>query len=249
MDVYISDSKERKEAITRDFSGKRKLVPTKMPLDIIFENDEFLALNKEYGISLHPGKGERNRATLIEGLMYYGNQNEFEPFLVHRLDRNTSGVLLVAKKREFSRYLSELISGRNIKKEYICLVVGKIVEKMVINSPIDEKEAETEILDTKYIEYRDKIFSLANVRIGTGRKHQIRKHLKSIDHPILGDDDYGDRTLNRDFRKYGLKRPFLHCSRMSFYDDRSGDNIIIEANLSDDLNVFLRHIENNEEEL
>jgi len=232
-------SKEKKDAISRNFEGKRKLTPTEMDIEVIYENDNFMAINKKTGVSIHPGKGERNRATLIEGLMYYGEKKGFEPFLVHRLDRNTSGVLIVAKNRNYSRILSEIISGRNIKKEYICMVFGKIEKNRVIDIPLDEKNARTVIEKVDVFGYMEYEFSLCGVYISTGRKHQIRRHLNLVEHPILGDERYGMRELNRILSRNGLKRPFLHCSRMSFYDEKANENIVISAPMAEDLRSFV----------
>lgn len=222
----------------------KELKPTKMKLDIIYEDEIIIAINKPAGVPVHPGKNV-NKPSLIEGLKYYGEKNNFEPFLVHRLDKETSGALIVAKKRNIARELSELLALKDVEKIYTALVYGK-AKDMVIDQPVDNKEAKSLIKVQKY--YRillDKeiiMVTLLEVSIETGRKHQIRKHLSSNEFPIVCDNDYGNFRLNRSFaKKYNLKRHFLHCKKMAF--DFLGKHYEISAPLSDDLQKVLKSIE------
>uniref|UniRef100_A0A7C5U8H0 Pseudouridine synthase n=1 Tax=Fervidobacterium nodosum TaxID=2424 RepID=A0A7C5U8H0_9BACT len=222
----------------------KELKPAKMKLDIIYEDETILVINKPAGVSVHPGKNV-NKPSLIEGLKYYGEKNGFEPFLVHRLDRDTSGVMIIAKDRNTARELSELISSRNVEKKYIALVFGK-ASNMVIEEPIDDQYAKTIVKPIKhfktYLNGERTELSLLEVEIETGRKHQIRKHLALKEFPIVCDKDYGDFRLNRQFtKKYELKRHFLHCKRMKF--SYNGKEYDINAPLSEDLQKVIKLIE------
>ncbi len=216
-----------------------ELRSAKMKLNIIYEDDAILALNKPSGISVHPGKNT-NKPSLIEGLKYHGEKFGFEPFLVHRLDKETSGVLIVAKNRNIARELSELISSRDVEKYYVTLAFGKI-SKMKIDDSIDGQEAISIITPTKVYKTPFGDVTLVRVKIETGRKHQIRIHLASKGFPIVCDNDYGDFRLNREFTKrYGLKRQFLHCESMIF--SFGGKQYDIHAPLSDDLSNVLKFL-------
>jgi len=225
-------------------SDKKDLTPVPMKLDIIHENDNYLVLNKPPGVAIHPGKGV-HVATLIEGLLYYGQEQRFEPFLVHRLDKDTSGLLIVAKNREAARVLTEMFKGRNVEKEYIALVKGVPENNLKITIPLDGQEAVSEIVSVKPL----KNVSLLRVKIHTGRKHQIRRHLSQIGFPVVGDDTYGDRQFNREFRKkYALKRHFLHSYRMKFFDPWTEEEKDLKAPLTEDLLNVLMLLEERSDE-
>lgn len=218
----------------------RSLEPQPMELDIIFENDRYLVLNKPAGIPIHPGKGV-HVVTLIEGLMYYSNKKGFMPHLVHRLDKQTSGVLIVAKDVESARVLGRLFKDRKVKKIYICLVKGVMKKKEgIVNEPIENQEALTEYVVLK--NYDD--VSLLKVIPYTGRKHQIRKHMFFINHPVVGDNLYGDKEFNKQFkRKYGLKRFFLHCEEISFFDPWEMKKVRFKSPFPEDLSKVLSLLE------
>ncbi|MCD6551145.1 RluA family pseudouridine synthase [Thermotoga sp.] len=225
-------------------SEKKDLTPVPMKLDVLHENDNYLALNKPPRVAIHPGKGV-HVATLIEGLLYYGQKRGFEPFLVHRLDKDTSGLLIVAKSREAARTLTEMFRGRNVEKEYIALVKGVPESNLKITIPLDDQEAVSEIVSVQPM----KNVSLLRVRIHTGRKHQIRRHLSQIGFPIVGDNTYGDKHFNRDFRKkYALKRHFLHSYRMRFFDPWFKEEKDLKAPLTEDLLNVLALLEERSDE-
>ncbi|MBO8161972.1 MAG: RluA family pseudouridine synthase [Thermosipho sp. (in: Bacteria)] len=230
--------KENLENYNRELNNSIK--PIKMNLEIIYEDEDILVLNKKAGIPLHPGKGV-HVATLIEGLLYYGQQNNFEPRLVHRLDKHTSGILIVAKNVNAARELGKIISTREISKEYITLVVGKIDKTGKIDSSLDGKNSLTIFKVKNYFKTKLGYFSLVEVNLKTGRKHQIRRHFSNIGHPVVGDDIYGNKKLNREFKRlYGLKRYFLHCKKMGFiYKNKK---IVVEAPLAKDLELTLNKL-------
>jgi len=234
----------RNEDLSKYSRNYKEPRSTNMKLDILFEDDEIIVINKHAGVSVHPGKN-LGKPSIIEGLKYYGEKKSFEPFLVHRLDKETSGVLIVAKNRQVARELGEIISSRFVEKEYVAMVFGRI-ERQKIDTPIDSMQAKTIVrpakrfntkLEGKWVE-----LTLLDVKIETGRKHQIRKHLSAKGFPIVCDNDYGDFRLNRAFsKKYGLKRQFLHCKRMalSFH----GKSYEFISKLSEDLQMVLNALE------
>lgn len=202
--------------------------------DIIFENEIFLAINKPAGFAVHGGEGHSDDVILKGVYKYLGYSNsslKFAPTPVHRLDIDTSGILIFAKNYEFLRAFNELQRLRKIHKEYLTLVGGEFCQReMKINLRVIrrdrpskmaiEKEGETIV---HHISSSDKflseigIFSLLGVEIKTGRTHQIRSHLMQAGFPIIGDSLYGDNRINIWARKrLGLKRQFLHSSGMRF---------------------------------
>lgn len=243
--VWLPGEKKAKEYIRRKSSGKRELKAVPMVLDIIMEDSNLLVINKEAGVSVHPGTGEETRATLIEGLMYYAQQRGFEPYLVHRLDRNTSGVLLISKKRPLARRLSQLIAKKDVYKEYTVLFVGKADHYFVCELPIEDKTALSRISPVRHYVLDDdpsQWLTLASVVIETGRKHQIRRQLAQSGYPVAGDDKYGNREINHRLSPLGLKRQFLHCSKMSFYDEEQKKDYQFTADLKPELTGFLKKL-------
>lgn len=223
---------------SRDYT---ELKPVSMKLDIIYEDTRLMAVNKPAGVSVHPGKNV-SKPSLVEGLMYYAQKNGFEVFLVHRLDKETSGVLVVAKDRNAARVLSELISSRFVLKKYVALVFGKISSPRSIDKPVDGQEALTKITPLRQYRWNasgvEQHLTLLDVEIETGRKHQIRKHLAGIGTPIVCDAQYGDFKLNRLFSKqFGLRRHFLHCKLLAF--EFEGKRYEFEAGLPKDLTMVL----------
>ncbi|ABR30780.1 pseudouridine synthase [Thermosipho melanesiensis] len=239
--LEIGDEIEIKEETTKYNREKNnQIIPIKMDFEILYEDENLLIINKPAGIPIHPGKGT-HIATLIEGLMYYGKEHNFTPYLVHRLDKHTSGVFVVAKNVNTARELNEIISSRAVEKVYTTLCVGEMKKSEVIKIPLDGKNAVTIYEKQKQFKSGLGYFSLLRVQIKTGRKHQIRKHLSLIGHPVIGDDLYGDKKLNRKFKqKYALKRYFLHCSMMLlYYNDKE---IRINAPLPNDLKDVLKNL-------
>lgn len=246
VSVWLPSDKTMKERIKRNTEGKRELKPVDMDLDIIMEDEDLMAINKDAGISVHPGTGEENRATLIEGLMSYGQKNDFDPYLVHRLDRDTSGVLLISKKRSLARRLSKLIADKNVYKEYTVLFSGKVTEEFVCNGSIDDKWAVSRVYPLTLYTLKNaskEWFTLAKVVIESGRKHQIRRHLSESGYPVAGDDKYGNREINHKLSSLGLKRQFLHCSKMSFFDMEREKEYYLKASLKEDLKSFLNKLQ------
>ena len=214
-------------------------------LPVLFEDEALLALDKPSGIAVHGGSGVAHG--VIESLRSMRPEARFLE-LVHRLDRETSGVLLVAKKRASLVALHEMMRTRDMDKRYLVAVKGRFRNEMQrvkaalakrttasgekhVTVSEDGQEAETVFRRLA----RGERFSLLEAELLTGRTHQIRVHLAHLKHPVLGDERYGDFELNKALRKEGLKRMFLHAARLSFAHPLTGDALVIESELPADL--------------
>ena len=192
---------------------------------IIYEDDDFLAINKPTGIAVHGGSGVK--VGIIESMRAAKPEARFLE-LVHRLDKDTSGCLLIAKKRSALRFLQDRFRQHKMKKKYLALVKGNVknksyhVELALLKStlPSGERivrvntEGKEAISDFNIIA-SSKIASLYEVVIKTGRTHQIRVHAQSLGHPVAGDEKYGDDEFNQKMKSHGLKRMFLHAERLT----------------------------------
>ncbi|MCX7110103.1 MAG: 23S rRNA pseudouridine(955/2504/2580) synthase RluC [Proteobacteria bacterium] len=217
---------------------------------ILHEDDDFLVVNKPAGMAVHGGSGLSYG--IIEGLRALRPQAKFLE-LVHRLDRETSGCLLIAKKRSALRHLHEMFrEDHQVKKTYIALLSGVWARKsLLVDAPLkknilqsgermvkvakDGKPARTEFRRLR------KFASATLVEASplTGRTHQIRVHALSIGHPIACDERYGDVAQNLEFRKMGLKRLFLHASELAFAHPRDNRPFQIKAPLEHELQEFV----------
>lgn len=223
-----------------------------LPLDIIYEDEDFAIINKDAGINTHPTPGEDGRkGTLVNALLYHFKSlgirtdespektqhgssiiNGVErPGIVHRLDKDTSGLIMIAKNDKSMHALQLKIAKRTISKTYLALVIGKVkdsewyIESYIGRDPYDRKRMTTKdpinpkIAKTKFYNkgiIHDK-YSLLEVDLLTGRTHQIRVHLASIGHPIIWDKIYGNTKMNLTIEEeYGLKRQWLHAWKLSF---------------------------------
>ena len=218
---------------------------------IHYENENFMLLNKPYGISVHSGTNQE--VDFLSSLRKSQNNNDLS--LVHRLDKNTSGCLLVSKNYQVASALGKELMNKNIRKKYYALLIGvlekEIIEieskiekntkhqKMIVNEN-DGREAYTKItLLQKY-----KSFSFVEIEIETGRTHQIRVHTSSIGHPVVGDSKYeilNSKTINK---QLNLKRLFLHAYYLSFYYGKKYEFIL---DLPDDLKEVLSIVEKDNE--
>ncbi|MGD9662184.1 MAG: 23S rRNA pseudouridine(955/2504/2580) synthase RluC [Porticoccaceae bacterium] len=211
---------------------------------ILFENDELLVINKPSGLAVHGGSGVN--LGLIEALR--ATRPEMTLELVHRLDRGTSGCLLVAKKKAALRHLQRQLRDHSVEKVYLALVDGSWPKGLdVMDAPLSKttntsgekfvranKDGKRALTRFK-VRKRHTGMSLLEVTLETGRTHQIRVHCQLAGHPLLGDDKYGNDERNTEMRRLGLKRLFLHAYRLSFSLPSSGERISVEAPLPDDL--------------
>ncbi|KLO23550.1 pseudouridine synthase [Marinitoga sp. 1197] len=220
---------------------EEKILPRPLDFEIIFEDKNIIAINKPAGVSVHPGKNEE-KVTIIEGVLYY-SKGEFEPHLVHRLDKHTSGVLVIAKNKQVARELTDIIKGRDITKKYYALVLGKLKGKNnKLESVFEDKKALLfyDVVDNYKIENTD--LSFVDVEIKTGRKHQIRKQFAEIKSPVAGDNKYGNFEINKKLKRLiGLKRYFLHSYFLEFIYKNKRYTLI--SNLTPDLKKVLDRLD------
>jgi 23S rRNA pseudouridine955/2504/2580 synthase len=217
-------------------------------LPVLFEDDAFLAIDKPSGIAVHGGSGVAHG--VIESLRSMRPQARYLE-LVHRLDRETSGVLLVAKRRAALTALHDAIRTRAVDKRYLVGVSGRFRNEMQrvraalakrtladggkhVSVSDSGQEAETVFRRLE----RGPEFSLLEAELLTGRTHQIRVHLAHLKHPVLGDDKYGDFELNKRLRKEGLKRMFLHAASLALRHPATGEALRLESPLPRDLRAF-----------
>ena len=227
--------------------------PEALPLVRLYEDDDIVVVDKPAGMVVHPAAGHAG-GTLVNALLYHVNGlsglgGEARPGIVHRLDRGTSGVMIVAKHDRAHRELARQFHDREVGKEYVALVWGTPRAGRLLASAIGRdarhrhrmssrspraKAATTRIVAVEPI----RGVSLVRVSIGTGRTHQIRVHLSEAGHPVVGDVVYGGvrkKVPAHLTALVGLDRPFLHAARLSFTHPTTGQPMIFEAPLSQDL--------------
>ena len=223
---------------------------------LLMEDEALLAIDKPAGVAVHGGSGVS--FGVIEQLRQARPQARFLE-LVHRLDRETSGILLVARKRSALKHLQDQFRERETGKTYLALVVGDWPDKLkVIDSPLHKylladgerrvkvvgKDDPDGMKSVTLVQVRQRLagFTLLEVTIKTGRTHQIRVHLASQGHPIAGDDKYGDFDRNKALQKRGLRRMFLHAWRLQFNHPSSGERLELLAPLPSELDSFVHHV-------
>ncbi|MDH5437033.1 MAG: 23S rRNA pseudouridine(955/2504/2580) synthase RluC, partial [Gammaproteobacteria bacterium] len=239
-------------------STENKHVPSGKALEwiddsILYEDNHLLILNKPSGVAVHGGSGLSHG--VIEALRA---KRPDAPYLelVHRLDRETSGCLMIAKRRSMLRRLHELLRGSGLDKTYMTLLKGQwqkgrckidlSLQKNTLRSgervvTVDESGKSSLSLFDPVTIYKEA--SLMRVELYTGRTHQIRVHAQHSGHPVAGDERYGDREFNKMMRKSGLKRLFLHAHSLSFVLEEPRKEIDVSAPLPDDLRAVLDRLE------
>jgi 23S rRNA pseudouridine1911/1915/1917 synthase len=230
------------------------LEPENIPLEILYEDEEILAVNKPVGMVVHPAVGHPN-GTFVNALLYHCRElqtagfNDLRPGIVHRLDKDTSGVLVAAKTLAMHALLVDLFLNRSIEKHYLAVCVGnpgnKTIDAPIGRHPLRRKEmavveerGRTALSHCKTLKIKDQL-SLVDIHLVTGRTHQIRVHMKHINTPILGDSVYGSTSANQ---KHGVARQLLHAHTIQFQHPRTGQPIALEAPLTSDflkwMNIF-----------
>jgi 23S rRNA pseudouridine1911/1915/1917 synthase len=234
--------------------------PEALPLEIVYEDSDLVVVNKPAGMVVHPAAGHA-RGTLVNALLHRitdlsGVGGELRPGIVHRLDRGTSGLIVVAKNDSAHNELARQFQDREVEKEYIALVWGVVLTGRRIDAPIGRDPIDRKKMSARARRARSATtrvtravqlggVSLLNVAISTGRTHQIRVHLSDIGHPIVGDAVYGGlrRRVPGDLRAVlRLERPFLHAARLVFHHPGDGRRMEFTSALPDDLQTVLDDI-------
>jgi len=256
--------------------------PEDIPLDILYDDKYLAVINKPAGMMVHAGAGAsddaRSRGTLVNALLHHMGKlsqtgGELRPGIVHRLDKETSGAIVVAKDDVTHRKLSEMFSGRRVAKTYIALVHGAVAKNdITVDLPIgrdlvrrtrmttrraDGRHAVSHVHVLERLNTRYGPFTLIEVRIETGRTHQIRVHMQSLGHPIAGDVLYGaPRNLARrasgtrlteggggtEEQPVGLHRNFLHATQLEFEHPRTSKTVSVHAPLPEELQSLLSRL-------
>lgn len=218
------------------------LEPEDIPLNIIYEDDDVIVVNKPPGIATHTGPGIRS-GTLVNALLYHckslSTVNDARPGIIHRLDKDTSGIMVVAKNNFSHMELAKQFKERTVKKKYIALVKGAVeLDEGVVDLPIGRHPSHRQKMAVRYdstkkavTEYkvlkRFRDFTMLELNLKTGRTHQIRVHMAYLGHPILGDEKYGAKDK--------FQRQALHSYFLSFRHPRTGKEMEFVAELPDDI--------------
>lgn len=236
------------------------LIPDPAQIDILFEDEHIILINKQPDLVVHPAPGHYSK-TLVNRLLYHcpdieGVGDELRPGIVHRLDKDTSGIIIIAKNNFSHINLSAQFKCRKVKKEYLALVYGDvkaksgIISKAIGRHPVDRKKMSTASRHGKLavslwkIKERYHGFTLLQLSLKTGRTHQVRVHCASIGHPVVGDTLYYRRgavkhlLIGKEFIK-SVKRQMLHAWRIKFKHPASGKDIFFEAPIPDDMEKLI----------
>ncbi|NOK22343.1 RluA family pseudouridine synthase, partial [Corallococcus carmarthensis] len=225
-------------------------------LVILKEDDWLMAVDKPSGMAVHTGSGITG-GTLVDYVRAYlgpkATRNDFTASPAHRLDRETSGVILVAKRRPAMVHFTEIFTHGHPKKRYLTLVKGKMPKDSgVIDLPLAEHQQTAESKARRGVNMQEAVTrwkvvrqsseaALLSCTIETGRTHQIRRHLVAVGHPVAGDKKYGDFAFNRDVRaRWGLKRLFLHAERIEFPHPEDGRKVVVETPMPPELMDVLK---------
>lgn len=247
-----------------------------MPLDIMYEDDELLIVNKPAGLVVHPGRGNYS-GTLVNGLMYHLNnqlpvsthpnadaEDEIRPGLVHRIDKDTSGVMVIAKNEVSMMHLARQFFDRTINRKYLALVWGNVAEdtgRIEANIGRDKRdrtamavypegnEGKPAITNYRVIE-RLGFVTLVECKLETGRTHQIRVHMRSIGHPLFNDEQYGGKRILKGFNTPKYRRfvencfklipgQALHAATLEFIHPQNGKSMFFEAPLPENFKILL----------
>jgi 23S rRNA pseudouridine1911/1915/1917 synthase len=260
------------DEITASFEPEPEITlePQKMDLNIVYEDDDVLILDKPAGIVVHPARGNRDR-TLVNALLYHckslplRQDSLIRPGVVHRLDKHTTGLLMFAKNDEALRSLGYQIEHRTVVREYACFAWGDFeADEGTVDAPIGRHAIDrTRMAVTPFaartavtnyeVFRRYGVCTYLRIRLKTGRTHQIRVHMQHIGHPVVGDPEYGGRSATvvterdhmpmfRDMLTI-MKRQALHAARLGFSHPRTRKYIEFSSSLPDDMERLLLYLE------
>ena len=230
------------------------LTAQNIPLEILFEDNDVIVINKPRGMVVHPAPGHPD-GTVVNALLYHcgdslsGIGGEKRPGIVHRIDKDTSGLLIAAKNDEAHRNLSAQLADRSLSREYEAVVCGGFradsgtINRPIGRNPADRKKMAVTEKNSRQAEtdwevicrYRE--YTHVKCRLKTGRTHQIRVHMASIGHPLLGDGLYGARSPDK-----GLEGQCLHARKIRFLHPSTGEKILLETQLPDYFQDVLSHL-------
>ena len=239
----------------QDKINDNKISPEKMEIDIVYEDDYLAIINKPSNLVVHPAPGHYTK-TLVNGLMYHFNNlsninGELRPGIVHRIDKDTSGLLIITKDNKTHEKISKMLEKKEIQREYIAIVHGEIEEEEAeIIAPIgrDSKDRKKMAVTSKNSKYaktnfevlkRYKNYSLIKCILETGRTHQIRVHLNYINYPIVGDPVYGPK------KTIDTKGQALHAYRIHFKHPITNENIDVEVDIPTEMKKTIDIIKGN----
>ncbi len=228
-----------------------KILPELIPLNIIYEDEDIIVLSKPAGMVVHPAYGHTT-GTLVNALLAHtkdlsGIGGVKRPGIVHRLDKDTSGLMVVAKNDQAHLSLAKQVKKRKLRRIYLALVHGTFdIDSGTIEAPIGRSphlrkkmmviSAGRHAVTNFKVKERFKDYTLLEVDLQTGRTHQIRVHMSYIKHPVVGDPEYGYRKARKEL---GLNRQFLHAHRLQFTHPGTGESISFEDKLPEDVNKVL----------
>lgn len=227
--------------------------PENIPLDIVYEDDDVIVINKPSGMVVHPANGN-NKGTLVNALLYHTNNlsdinGELRPGIVHRIDKDTSGLLVVAKNNNAHESLAKQLKDKTLSRIYVALASGKInhdtgtIDAPIGRDPFDRKKmCVTDVNSKEAITYfkvlkRYKNASLIECKLKTGRTHQIRVHMNYIKHPIINDPVYGNKKKTTRFGQ------MLHAREIGFIHPTTGKAMTFKADVPKEFNDILKEYE------
>lgn len=231
-----------------------ELKPEAMPLDILFEDDHIAVVNKPAGLVVHPGAGHTSQTLVNALLARYGNLPEGsepnKPGIVHRLDKGTSGCLLVARTKLSMENLLSQFKNRQVEKTYLALVVGRLAAEGSINKPLGRhpkmrqkisshtRKGKEALTEWKLLKTIGDDYSWIEIKLHTGRTHQIRVHFAESGYPVVGDPTYARRKAHTDW----ISRPALHAWKLQCAHPVTKEKISFEAPLPEDIHLLLQNL-------
>ena len=237
-------------SVTEEEPSPIEAEPEDIPINVVYEDEDVLVVNKPRGMVVHPAVGNE-RGTLVNAALFHcgntlsGINGKFRPGIVHRIDKDTTGLLVIAKNDEAHKCLTEQLSDRSLSRVYYTLVNGNVqedegsIEAPIGRNPKDRKQMAI-VKDGRYalthffVEERFSTYTLLKCKLATGRTHQIRVHMKHIGHSVVGDKTYGIKN-----ERFTLEGQLLHAGEISFIHPRSGEKVTFSCPIPEDFSHVL----------